>query len=59
MDAFVSGNMDENAILDNLMDEEDCMFDGEGTSAFLSINPLYYELIEHTDLTRYAYRFGR
>jgi hypothetical protein len=37
MDAFLSGIMDENAIPDDLMDEEYCMYAREGTYAILSI----------------------
>jgi hypothetical protein len=38
MDAFLSGIMDENAIPDDLMDEEYCMYAHEGTCAILSID---------------------
>ena len=40
MEAFLSGLMDENAILDDLMDEY-YMFDCEGTYVFPSSHPFY------------------
>jgi hypothetical protein len=45
MEAFLSGIMDENAIPDDLMDKECCMYDPEGTYATLSFNRLYYQSI--------------
>jgi hypothetical protein len=43
MEAFLNGIMDENAIPDNLMDEECCA--REGTYVSLSINRPYYQSI--------------
>jgi hypothetical protein len=42
MEAFLSGIMDENAIPDNLMDEECYMYAPEGTYASLSVDRPYY-----------------
>jgi len=39
MKAFLHRFMDENAVPDDLMDEEYYLFAGEGTSASLSIGP--------------------
>ena len=41
MEAFLSGIMDENAIPDDLMDEEYYMFDREGTYVRFSIVTLF------------------
>ena len=45
MEALLSGIMDVNAILDDLMDEEYYMFASEGMYVSLSIGPLCYKLI--------------
>ena len=43
MEALLNHIMDDDTIPNDLMDEECCMYDHEGTNASLSINTVYYD----------------
>jgi hypothetical protein len=57
MEGFLRSLMDENAFRDDLMDEENYQYDGEGMFTNISTCPLCHELNAHPVVTPNACRF--